>query len=127
MSYLTLTNTLTAEGIEVRHPILGKVATIVRETGPCVNAWYVRPYRFAIYERGMRFKSLDAANAYTLALAYEMHHLQIAAAPTPADHERAPIGELGPKLDTSRLTGPDGEAIPAGRCSLAERPSPVPM
>lgn len=96
MDYIALDFTLTAEGIDARHPFIGKVATIVRELNPgVVNAWYVRPYRFAIHERGTRWQSVEAAKAYALALAYEAYHRQELGAPPPPDHERAPAKPIG--------------------------------
>lgn len=96
MDYIALDFTLTAEGIDARHPFIGKVATIVRELNPgVVNAWYVRPYRFAIHERGTRWQSVEAAKAYALALAYEQYHRQELGAPPPPDHERAPAKPIG--------------------------------
>lgn len=74
MSSITLTTELTPDGVVCSNETLGKVATIVREfQGVMGDAWFVRPYGLPIYERGVRFKSYQAAEYYALAIAHEMH------------------------------------------------------
>jgi hypothetical protein len=71
MSTITLQTELTPDGIICSNATLGQVATIRRE---CKTAmWEVYPYGFPPYERLANFKSLQAAEFYALALAYEMH------------------------------------------------------
>lgn len=78
---ITLQTELTEDGTVCRHPVLGKVATIKAEEitiydDPSKNGrkWYVFPYTFPPYERGVHFNSHQAAEAYCVALAYEMYH-----------------------------------------------------
>ena len=99
--FLTLTTTLTPEGIECRHDVLGKVATIKRELVNG-NNWFVFPYRLTCYDYGKRFVSLEAAKSYALALAYEMHEMGLVAAPARPDHERA---EPTPNVRAVRVVG----------------------
>jgi len=73
---ITLETELTAAGIVCTHATLGKVATIAREFEAGAATWFVRPYTFPIYERGIHFASLRAAEFYALALAYEMHEVK---------------------------------------------------
>ena len=69
---MELTHKHTKDGIECSHDVLGKVATIKRETA----GWYVFPYCYPPHERGATFKSLHAATSYATALAYEMWDAQ---------------------------------------------------
>lgn len=82
---ITLTTELTKEGVVCSHSVLGKVATIMPATSEAKvsnswagqdGKWFVFPYVFPAYERGARFHSLKAAEAYALALAYEMQEIR---------------------------------------------------
>lgn len=74
---ITLDSELTTTGTVYSHPALGTVATILRNTGRMINGnngvWWVRPYSFATTTHAASFMSFRAAEAYALALAYEMH------------------------------------------------------
>jgi hypothetical protein len=74
---MELNTELTIEGIECTSPVLGKVATIIRKLDDeeLPECWYVMPYQFEPYNRGVKFVSLDAAEYYAVALACEMVHL----------------------------------------------------
>jgi hypothetical protein len=79
VKYLTLDFHNTAEGIVVSAKHLGQVATIVRDTlhGTNIDArgvpgWLVKAYAFPQWERNRIFESLNAAEHYAMALAYEM-------------------------------------------------------
>lgn len=69
---IKLTSELTKEGVVYSHPVLGKVATVLRE-GP---QWYVRPYSFPPYEYGRSFVSFMAAEAYATVIALEQHEVK---------------------------------------------------
>lgn len=57
------------------HPTLGKVATIEKNYPGQPDGWHVFPYCIPAYERGTVWQSLEAAKAYTVALAHEMIEL----------------------------------------------------
>ena len=73
---ITLQTNLTPQGIECSTEVLGKVATIVPVS--CCDGrweWKVQPYALPPYEWNMvaDFRSLKAAEAYALALAFETY------------------------------------------------------
>jgi hypothetical protein len=68
--YLTLKTKLVAEGIECSCDHVGKVGIITRDGEK--RTWRVRAYVFPQWEYNGEFESLNAAQAYALALAYEM-------------------------------------------------------
>ena len=72
-NHITLTTELTKRGILCSHPVLGNVATIEPQFEPDAKGkWYVFPYAFPPYSHGKSFNSLQAAEFYALAIAYEM-------------------------------------------------------
>jgi hypothetical protein len=77
LKYLHLDFNYAAEGIVVSAKHLGQVASIQRATMQQESqkgkpGWLVRAYAFRQWERNMTFESLNAAESYALALAYEM-------------------------------------------------------
>jgi hypothetical protein len=69
-SDIVLDTEYTKDGILCTHPVMGKIATIIRDY-PGHVGWFVFPYRTACCNDGKGFKSLRAAEFYVLALAYE--------------------------------------------------------
>ncbi len=91
MNANSIRSEIDADGnIELTHPVLGKIATLVRYSadhwGQCPPivalkfdgpGWVVRPYRFPAYQRTSAFRSRHAAEAYAVALANEMLELDL--------------------------------------------------
>ncbi len=69
MNAITLETQLTPKGVVCSHPVLGQVATISRDLA--ARDWYVMPYRFPPSTHAKHWDSMQAAEFYALALAYE--------------------------------------------------------
>ena len=74
---IELETKLIDRGIQCSHPFLGTVATIEyrpdnETSGHEGRPWFVFPYVFEPRYYAQRFASVKAAEAYALALAYEM-------------------------------------------------------
>jgi hypothetical protein len=59
-------------GVEYSCPEMGKIASVYKDIPDRAPGYYVFPYCFPPYEKGMTFQSGAAAEHYVHALAHEM-------------------------------------------------------